>query len=52
VVSRSGISLWAHSLATVGIAPTFSAKREEVEVRECWRAGGAIVTPTPSRPGA
>jgi hypothetical protein len=33
-VSGSGISLWAHSLATVGIGPTFSAKREEVQVCE------------------
>jgi hypothetical protein len=33
-VSSSGISLWAHSLATIGIGPTFSARREEVKVRE------------------
>lgn len=34
-VSSSGVLLWAHSLATVGIGPTFSAKREEIEVRPC-----------------
>jgi hypothetical protein len=33
-VSSSGISLWAHSLATV-LGPTFSAQREDLTVRKC-----------------